>query len=402
ASTPTPRRACAPGGPAEIHFHELFDRLLTRYDLNRSRIKHQSLGQAFSIVVEGHGCFDFVDRRLGPPLIDRIQRQIDEAALFLAEVHAASLGNQVNLLFPIKEISICSLEGSDNRVLAFEQRSLRLGLGDKPVPAAEILRRWNSGNPIRSTEISNSERLPWIGGMLRKWRQSRDSAVESMLRDRIADNWIILNPVGPLRTTALYTLAEAVFKLGQAAGDEPETGLDPDFMWRELLNVARGPGFSAPQRERILAMRARPDDLRGLHSLWRQKLFSAENILSVFENAIGEQARNDQNLHLTLRRVNAGVAVLNDKNIVVRVEQLMDSSIPVSRFSDEAGSGGRTVEITQSETRNGMTTSTTFRIDNVDPRDLTLNADQVNGGVVIDLIDNVIVSVRLPKISPDT
>jgi hypothetical protein len=56
------------------------------------------------------------------------------------------------------------------------------------------------------------------------------------------------------------------------------------------------------------------------------------------------------------------------------------------------------------KSKNGETETkeTTFKVDHVDPKDLSMNADQINGGVVIDLIDDIVVSVQMPQIAPAT
>lgn len=392
------RTLLQPGSPADRRFQERFARLLARYDLRMEQVKSRPLDESFKILIED-GCFDFaalntVDKSR---LVGHLQAQILEASLFLADVHANAFGRQVSVLFPIREISLCARSKTNPRPLVFAQRSLRLNLGPRPLSAEEVLGLWNSGNPIRSTEISGAEKLPWLGDYVRRWKQKSRSDQEGLVRDRLAENWIVLNPVGELRVTAVFTLAEAVFKLGREAfaADSPggESSPSAGHMRTRLMDTLRGPGFTADQRARVAGFG--DNDIRGLFRLWREKLFSTENILGVFENAIGEQARHD-NLHLTLRKLNGGVVVVNDHNIVVRLEQLMDASIPVSRFADDAKPGS-SVEITR---RSAIGESITFKVDHVNPRDLTLNADQVNGGVVVDTIDNVIVTVQLPKISP--
>ncbi len=74
----------------------------------------------------------------------------------------------------------------------------------------------------------------------------------------------------------------------------------------------------------------------------------------------------------------------------------------MSDFRDEASAPPVTVDIkTQRSSRTWFkeeSESSSVRIDNA--QDLSINADDVGGGVVINLIDNVLVAVRLPKITP--
>lgn len=409
------RAQLAEGSAADQAFKERLNRLLDKYDLNAQQVKHSPLAESFSLVVDkkpqARGtdglCFDFESRGWlanRKKNVTNILRQIDEAALFLAEIHASSWGHQVSLLFPIKEVSLCSYRQLHNREVLFEQRSLMIGLRNKPISAAGLLEKWNSGNPVRSTELSWVNSIPFLGAKLRLMKQRNNP--EGILRDKIADQWLVLNPVGSLRTTALYTLGEAIFKLRHALGDEQSAQIDTGEIYRRLGEAVKGAGFTARDEARIQALRGKDEQLRQLYNLWQQKIYSPQNILTVIENSIGDQARRDSNIHLVLRKINAGVAVVNDKNISVSLEALMDNSLPVASFEGEKdGNRDATIEITRSETvtkKTGETEtkSTTFKIEGVDPKDLSVNADEINGAVAIDLIDNVIVSVKIPRVSP--
>lgn len=403
------------GSAADKRFRAELERSLGKYDLAPEQVKVKALSDAFRIVVDrepagsrqkGGACFAFEEMwgKQRKRTILALQSQIDESANFLASLHASSWGHQVSMLFPIKEVSLCSREANGDRAVAFEQRSLYLGVGKEPVKAPEIMAAWNSGNPIRSTELTWVNSIPYLGKLLRKYKQGKvDHDAEAVLRDKLADNWLILNPNGNLRTTAMYTLAEAIYKVRREVGDEKEKP-SADKMFARLKDAVAGPGFSAQDREKVEKLRGKTEDLEGLYGLWQQKMYSPENILHVFENAIGDQARHDANVHLTLRKLRGGVVVANDKNIMVRLEQLMANSIPVSNF-EEKDAAAPTIEITRADTTKHAggreeTKSVTFKVDRVDPRDLTVNADDAKGGVVIDLIDNVVVSVQMPRVSP--
>lgn len=402
------------GSAADAHFHERLNRLLAKYSLTTSQVKVKPLGESFSIIVDANSqvrgvtkeepCFNFDSywQMNRTKLVNGLKKQIEQAALFLAEIHASSWGHQVSLLFPIKEVSICSQALNKDRDVLFEQRSLILGFHRQPVSAHDILNRWNSGTPIRNTELSWMDSVPVLN-KLRALKQKRKGDYEGIFRDKIADNWLVLNPTGSLRTTALYTMGEAIFKIREGLKEKQENP-DVNRMFFSLMDAVRGPGFSQQDQERLNALKDKPAEIQGLYNLWQQKIYSPQNILTVIENAIGDQARRDSNVHLVLRNINAGVAVVNDKNIAVRLEQLMESSIPVSEF-ESASEKNSTVEITRTETlkkANGdsTTSTTTFKLNHV--KDLSLNADQVNGGVVVDLIDNVVVSVQIPNISAST
>lgn len=405
----------APGSAAEKQFQSELERSLGKYDLKPAQVKVKPLSEAFRIVVDeqpqgsrqkGTSCFPFKDMRDKPRkrAIIALQMQIEESAKFLASLHASSWGHQVSMLFPIKEVSLCSREANDGRAVAFEQRSLLLGVGKEAIPAHELREAWNSGNPIRSTELTWVNSIPYLGKMLRKFKQAKvNNDTEAVLRDKLADNWLVLNPNGSLRTTAMYTLAEAVYKIRREIGEEKEEQ-SSDKIFARLKDAVAGPGFTDADREKVEKLRGRDADLQGLYALWQQKMYSPENILNVFENAIGDQARHDANVHLTLRKLRGGVVVANDKNIVVRLEQLMANSIPVSQFED-TDPNKPTLSVTRADTvkqadGSEHTKSVTFKVDHVDPRDLTVNADDAKGGVVIDLIDNVVVSVQMPRVSP--
>jgi len=408
----------AKDSPADRLFTARLNRLLSKYNLSAEQVKTRSLSESFSLFVDQNSqlksadqsklCFDFeaqwqVTGQRGR-LVQKIKSQIDEAARFLAEIHASSWGHQVSLLFPIKEISICSSALLKNRAVSFEQRSLHIGLGHV-LASHQLVEAWNSGNPIRSTELKWYNAIPYIGGKLRLLSQVKHP--EGILRDKMADNWMILNPTGGLRTTALYTLAEAIFKI--KAGMDAVSGgqVDASRMYTLMADTVRGPGFTKADSDRLDALSRDPVALSGLYNLWQQKIHSPQNILTVIENAIGDQARRNQNLHLTLRKIKAGISVANDKNIVVRLEQLMQSSIPVSSFSESSASSDAVVEFTRSETTtnsDGSVTvsNTSFRTQGVNPQDLSINADEVDAGVAVNLIDNVVVSVQIPNISPLT
>lgn len=409
----------SPGRPADRDFQSRLSRLTAKYGLRSDQVRSHSLADSFSIYLENEPitsrsdakglCFDF--EKMGPyekrNTLQRIQRQIDEAASFLADFHARSWGHQVSLLFPIKEISICSQKQNHGRTVLFEQRTLNLGLGQEPLSAREILAEWNSGHPIRSTELSWYSQLPLMD-KARAWNQKRQGDYEGILRDKLADNWLALNPTGSLRTTALYTLAEAVhrLKVGIETINSRPSKDEVDRHLVSLRQTIQGPGFENRDRDRLEQILRNPLESEALYRLWQQKIFNPGNILLVIENAIGDQARRDTQLHLVLRKINAGVAIVNDKNIIVRLEQLMQNSIPVSQFVDtHSRDSDLEVERTEShQAKDGSIDSKTtkFKLTRIDPKDLSVNADQVNGGVVIDLIDNVVVSVQVPQISPST
>lgn len=413
------REALQKGSRAEQLFQERLDRLLSRYNLTPDQVKFHPLSESFRIFVDARPqssrvdasklCFDFEAFKNPKRLrfeIEKIQKQVDQAAEFLAEIHAASWGHQVSFLFPIKEVSLCSLAQSADRSVSFEQRSLRLGVGAKLLTSAEILQAWNSGNPIRSTELAWYSAIPYLGEKIRLFSQRKDP--EAILRDKIAENWIVLNPTGSLRATALYSLAETIITLKQKLGEYKAGSGSLNQVRSELSDLVQGPGFRESDRERFRALAARDQDLQGLYNLWRQKLESPQNILLVLENAVGDQMRRDQSLHLTLRRINAGVTVVNDKNISVQLEQLMSSALPVSDFDERRDTDPnvsvefRRSHVTVSADGKIEHQETSFRTKGLDPRDLSLNADEINAGVAIDLIDNVNVRVQMPRLSPAT
>lgn len=412
------KSSLAKDSPADQAFTARLNRLLAKYDLTSAQVKTQSLAESFSIFVDQRSpkkdadqsqpCFDFTKtwtRAGAAQNVELVQRQIDQAALFLADLHAASWGHQVSLLFPIKEVSICSKSLLHDRAVSFEQRSLFIGLSSSVVPAHELTEAWNSGHPIRSTELSWYDSIPFLGEKLRLLGQRKNP--EGILRDKLADNWMVLNPTGTLRTTALYTLAEAIFKLRAGLETLNGTKLETRQMYNAMVDVVRGPGFTKADQDRLDRLGQDPLALAALYNLWQQKIYSPQNILTVIENAIGDQSRRNTNLHLTLRKINAGVSVANDKNIIVRLEQLMQNAIPVSNFADNSSANGVTIEFTRTVTKtnpdgSGTTKSSTIRAQGVDAQDVTVNGDEVNAGVSVNLIDNVVVSVQIPNISPAT
>jgi hypothetical protein len=85
---------------------------------------------------------------------------------------------------------------------------------------------------------------------------------------------------------------------------------DTQSMHARLMDIVKGPGFSQSDQERVSRLKGKSGDIQGLYNLWQQKIFSPQNILTVIENAIGDQARRDSQIHLVLRKINAGVAVV--------------------------------------------------------------------------------------------
>lgn len=408
----------ASGSPADVRYRDRVGRLLSRYGLNVEQVQAKALDSTFTVYVTeepelsaavGAGkCFDFqsmygYNRR---PLVDALIRQIDEIALFLSEIQARTWGHQVSILFPIREVNICSRSKINDRPLVFEQRSLVLGMnGNEVMPASKILEIWNSGSPVRGREQTYLGDT-FLGKKARELHQKVNGDYEALIRDRLADYWAILNPTGTVRTSAFYVLTSMVLKYADRLNADRSALLEPDQIHDRLMQIASGPGFSAEDRETIRNLKGRSEDLRGVFQLWLKRLRNPVNMLHVIENAIGEKAGQNAHLHLALRKVNAGLAVMNDKTISVRLEQLMQTSLPVSHF--EAGDLEQTdeVEVTRSEPVNlpsgqvGAKT-TTVKIRGRNARDVRINGDEVNAGMVVDLIDDVLVSVQMPKISAE-
>lgn len=405
------------GGPADRRYRERLGRLLTRFNLRSDQVRAKSLDSTFSIYVTeeselsesvGSGkCYDFesmlsYSRR---SLVTALVHQIDEAALFLSEIQARTWGHHVSILFPIRELNICARSKTNGRPAVFEQRSLVLGMeGDTAMPAAEILQIWNSGSPIRGRELSYFDEF-FIGKKGRELQQKINGDFEGIIRDRLADHWAVLNPTGTVRTTALYLLSEAVLKYTDQLSSE-SSSFDALRLHDRLVKIASGPGFSDEDRQAIRALKDRDDDVRAVFKLWLNKLGSPSNMLYIIENAIGDNGNQSAHLHLALRRINAGLAVLNDKTISVRLEQLMQASVPASQFEEGDVDQANAIEVHRSEPvdlRGGKvgTRSTSVKIRGKNARDFRINADEINAGMVVDLIDDVLVSVQMPKISPE-
>lgn len=412
------KRQLAKDSPADKLFSDRLERMFKKYELLSARVKTQSLADSFTIYVDqtpqlkdgdsSATCFDFEGQSslMGHrgKMIEHVRLQIDEVAKFLAEIHASSFGHQVSLLFPIKEVSICSEEQLKDRKVSFEQRSLHVGLSTTPLKSHQLIQVWNSGHPIRSTELHWYNAIPFLGDTLRLISNAKNP--EAILRDKMADKWMILNPTGTLRTTALYTLAEAIFKIkaGQDIANPSGTETSSN-VFSTMRNVVRGPGFSPADSERLELLSREPGAIDGLYRLWQQKIYSPQNILTVIENAIGDQARRSQHLHLALRRINAPISVLNDKSVSVRLEQLMQNSIPVASFNDTASDAGAVLEYNRTKTttgQDGAVTTDTTSVRVTGAHDLNVNADDVKSLISINLIDDIVVSVQIPNISPAT
>jgi len=390
-------------------FQMQLQRSLNKYDLTVEHVQPRKLDEMFSLVLEtgvkGEPCFDFMAMRLEKrqQLVERIAEQFREAALFLADFHARSWGHPVSLLFPIREVTVCASE----RSVRFEQRSLHLGLnpGHRPIKHFEIMEAWNSGHPLRRSELGRLDNLPLIGEKLRQFGQRKD--YESLLRDKMADNWTVLNPIGTLRTTALYTLAEVLFKYKAYREHGGAERLSLNQKRDLMIEAVRGSGFTDADQDRVKALSQNDSDLERVFQLWQKKIFSLQNILLVLESSIGDRARQSANLHLVLRQIHAGVAVVNDKNISVQFEQMISSSIPVSRFHEDSASRPGQFEFTRTDTFTSLFGQTSqsqisVRARDVNAQQFSLNADVIDGGVVVDLIDRVIVNLQMPHLSPDT
>ena len=375
---------------ASDYFYQHFERLASRYSLTPQDIRHSPMSEHFKVVVEERpligskstkNCFDFGYFYNRGRRIIALQKQIDEVALFLATIHATAWGNQVSVLFPIKEVALCSTEANEGRESIFSQRSLSLSVDFGNIQTADqMLQRWNEGEPIRKHDKGR------LSGILRYLWNGRDK--ESALRDKIVDYWPALNPTGKLRTTALYTLVSAVKKLKtRLQNDNTAEETSPAD---EMQNIIREKGFSEKDRMRLKAALKDKKTTEKLYQLWQAKQVDPKNMLRVIEEGIGHSARRSKKLHMVIRDIKAVVSVTNDKTVTVRLLNLIKNSMPVMDFVDEEQASKDSVELINE--KESLEIEGQFT-------DTVINKSKIRSVVAIDLIDDVLVSIQVPNIN---
>ncbi|MCB0309495.1 MAG: hypothetical protein KDD48_08995, partial [Bdellovibrionales bacterium] len=361
------------GSRAEESFRNKFSRVLRKYNLELDQVKYTPLDQMFAIIVEQYTqldrndknelCYDFEDMTFRKTQIKGLQKQIDEVALFLADFHSKSFGRQVSVLFPIKEVSLCSESLVSDRPSSFFQRSLIIGTDDDGreidvIKSNDIMERWQSGDPIRRTDLTALSQIPLVGPFGRKVKQVLwDHDPGAVLRDKLAEKWDMLNPTSTPRSTAIYTLAELLYsdnldEIKNALTGHASKGKSVATMAFELDQIISGPGFSSKNRERWERLKQNDEDVKSLYGLYKHRLYSPQTIVHVFESGVAESIQRGGKFHAVLRNIKAGINVSNDKNIAVELESMMKAAVPVSQFDDDGGMGA-----TELTVRNPIETS---------------------------------------------
>ena len=406
----------AVGTPADKLFKQRLKRIYGKYEIKTKYTKATELAQAFNIFVEKNSqmnggdttktCYDF-DRMTPASRLRKVKllrQQIDQGALFLAELHARALGRQVSLLFPIKELSICTPKLMDGRDTAFQQRTHFIGMSEKVQSANDLLVRWATGEPIR-----REDSWKFFNG-LRKYKQAAiDKDVGAVLRDKLADNWTVLNPTGPGRTTALYTLAEGITLIREFKQDREDLNEEEKYhRLNQTLNS--GPGFGEKDQALLDKWAETPGLIDQLYNLWRLRMGDPGQMIRVLESAIIRSAKESGKLHLVLRKLNAVGSFANDKNITVRVEAMISGSLPIQRFRElppESEQDQKKVEFSRTTVNPfalllGMGGIETESVVAEGYQDVHLNGDEQTNLIAVNLIDDITVSFEIPDISVPT
>ncbi|MCB0386540.1 MAG: hypothetical protein KDD43_14200, partial [Bdellovibrionales bacterium] len=177
--------------------------------------------------------------------------------------------------------------------------------------------------------------------------------------------------------------------------------------------MSSGPGFSESDQKQLDMWSNSPEAMDALYGLWQMRLADPGQIVRVLESAIIQSAKDKGKLHLVLRKINALVGVANDKNITVRIEAMLSSSLPIQRFQDnsipETEGNKKSIEYTRTSFSplaaafgTGGLESETLKVEGYDLSDTHLNADEATGGVIFDGIDDVTVEFEIPNIDIPT
>ncbi|MCB0350596.1 MAG: hypothetical protein KDD38_05395, partial [Bdellovibrionales bacterium] len=345
-------------------------------------------------------CFDFNRKTIdvGVKLnqkqarVNQVVRVMIEAAVFLKQYHVYSMGQISSLLFQPLDVEVCSLNVLGRKielqesVLKIGYKYTMVGSLNADYSAKNITQDWNDGLIVKPNDRPGSAMLSAIK------RKFTGEINPDIIEDAEYAKWVVLNPQGKVRRTIrnviLPTIKERIHGLvaygrRKARADHLDSNSvkSSDEIRAQLQLLTQHKGFSVEMRNYI-EREAAEEDLNIIYQDFISKinssLFLGQSILYASSSARMGQCESMNATVQANRKQSAFINMINAKNIGVNLSTLgirtdqMDKFLVDENESDDSEGG----QCTQS---------------------VSVNDVQEGGLVSINLIDNVMVFVKLPS-----
>lgn len=284
---------------------------------------------------------------------EKMMKQIDEVAKFIAHFHAITLGGESSLLFHPRQIKFCdqnkfyyySKHNIDRRMIYFDQ-SINLGVNNmlnpediKVLSSSELMDLWNEGDQIRVVpkaynydlkKQSITEALADHAStdfQERVYGFQRDGQSSSLITEFVAKYWSYLNPAGSIRSKARYFLTGAIHRsLNPKPIDKNGTGAHFravqykfDYLVHEYKEAF------AEENIKIYNELIRNDKQKLLDFNQRFMMFalSPSRISQSIEGTMASKAKDDLGMILQFQHQTCFIGVTNNHTILTMVDFLL-------------------------------------------------------------------------------
>jgi|GEM_PF-2753756 len=342
-------------------FDQEFQSLKHRLKLNHTPVR---LDEIFRINLLTHGepalskqqsCFKkFNSKNPKSNLLleNRVTKQIDQLIGFLSVYHSLSYGKEASVLFQIREIKICDISQTQNRMMSFTNKLLRFGYDDnKTINTVQLVQKWQSGDPIRVFDKGYFNRfgIDWFffkedfGFFTSRKAKSFNhpqGGVRAIVWDWVADNlWTILDPIGRERVALGGTIASEMSQYSKRLINASNLLSDEEILARLMAVAQNGPGFEQKHFDYLDSISNESFELRQFYNQWLTHLGDLSNIYQLVENAVihaptGDR-QNQSSTLISLREVHANINVTNQHNISITSSA---PQVPWNQFFSEASS----------------------------------------------------------------
>jgi hypothetical protein len=320
-----------PGSEADQIFKEEMSEILHNYTLNHEVIPLQEMfrltvaRKGDTDVSDGGACFSSINEYFYRETeIKDIMNQMAETANFLALFHSRALGKKVSLLFQIRTVKFCDLDRNEGREMVIRNRTLHVGIdvdGGDIMSAIDMLDEWNSSDPLRGSDYTLLSAI--TPQRARDIKHVVKGKKMDVLRDRLAEKWELLNPIGDLRfnlrTVVLGEVLGYIFNKGLGGQDQP----DPLRIAKFFRKMLQHDAFT--QKERDWAVLASNEDLIQAFEAWRNRATSPEILREIFDANLFSE-KESGNVFIMDRKCKFNlVSVMNSHEIQVSVDSIMPS-----------------------------------------------------------------------------
>lgn len=335
---------------AEINFTEKMERHAHLFSLEVKDLKTTPLKKYFKIYVDkksklkgdskNEKCFEFSeDTGERRNQILNIERQIVQLTSFLSNFHALSLGRQLSILFPIKEVSICGIDKNGDRPMAFRMRRLFYGIdmnSEKVYTSDTLMDIWNTGNPIRVRDDN-----PLIHDKIITIYNGLNGDLDAIFREKVAAKWSILNPIGEKRLTLISNIVSKLSKRGRfqetlKSIDAPMDNSLLNEAFDKMIVTVDGPGFSKKHPELLIMLRDEyPAQLIDLYKRWIKKMSNIATIGSYLEGGMVKKSKGSEIITMARKQTSLLAGYANSHEISVNISQLLGSGVQLDKFEDK-------------------------------------------------------------------